>query len=102
MSVWSPCRDDPYYFGLVCKVRGMDNQKQQPAFDTPYGMPTVFIIFNPIKPDKTTRVKKHHFCNIKADSVFCLIDSILRFIPFKNHGSSVSIPYNIVNIKNDL
>jgi hypothetical protein len=62
-------------------------------------MPTVFIILNPIKADKTTRVKKNHFCSIKTDPVLCLIDSVLIFIPFKNHCLSVAIPYNIVNIK---
>jgi len=78
----------------------MDNQKKQPAFNPTNGMPAVFIIFNPIKTDKTTWVKKHHFCSIKANPVLCLIDPVLIFIPFKNHALSVSITYNIVNIKN--
>ena len=62
-------------------------------------MPTVFIIFNPIKAYKTTRVKKYHFCSIKADPVLCLVDPVLIFIPFKNYFLFVAIPYNIVNIK---
>jgi hypothetical protein len=84
---------------MVGKVRGVDNQEKQPAINPPYGMPTVFIIFNPIKADKTAWVKKYHFCRFKAEPMLCLIDTVLCFIPFKKHGLSVSIPYNIVNIK---
>jgi hypothetical protein len=65
-------------------MRGMDNQKKQPAINPLNGMPTVFIIFNPIKADKTARVKEYHFCCFKADTVLCLIDPVLCFIPFKN------------------